>query len=363
MRDELNILWVDDSDDWIESEKGILNRDLEDMKIRVNWETIVDASKLYKRVQNQSSGFGSFDIFLIDYNLSLKIEENGNEKEIRGDELIRSLRNIIDVDIVFYSSIDESKIYDIISDDLNTYQGVYISDRNLFRDKVMKIIRKNSRKLNELSNIRGFLTNQTSENDFIVNSTIYKCFESLDKDLKKEYLNELSHGLNQQFEKCCEIQKKFMLELDKIYKKIDCDEATNIRKLLREASFLITQADRYSFFNSIIKNLEADISRNIDVDQYLNKIVKMRNTLAHKKLELCEEKHYIKFADDIGQIKKCPPECISRCNSEEFISIERWEELKKEVYEYSKSFDSLLNCLFEKYMDNNADIVAKVCVK
>lgn len=355
MRDELNILWIDDSEDWMEREKETINRYLEELNIRVRWEEVTDADIIYHKIDCQSTGFANIDIFLIDYNLSLKIKENGVEKEIYGNDIIRMLRKCnIDVDIVFYSSTNESKIYSIITEDLKTYEGVYLADRSYFDTKVMKIIKKNSRKLNELSNIRGFLANQTSENDFIVNSVIYKCFNELDKENKLKVLNELNSKVNKNLDNYIKEHEKFKEKYPELIDQTNLNKDCNIRKCFKNIRLLLTQVDRYELFYEIISILEPDLSKEIDLIRYREKIVKMRNNLAHRKLVLCDEQKYIKYANDVDQLNAsdCDNDCLS-CKNKEFISLNQWEDLKKEIYSYSNYFDELSSKLLTKYINSN----------
>ena len=97
----------------------------------------------------------------------------------------------MDSDILFYSSDKESEIRRIIEEDIGSFEGVYVANRDNFDDKSYLLINKNARRLTSLSNIRGYLMDQTSENDFTVQSYILYKFDKLTSVQKQEISNIL----------------------------------------------------------------------------------------------------------------------------------------------------------------------------
>lgn len=108
------------------------------------------------------------------------------------------------------------------------------------------------------------------------------------------------------------------------------DGIKNINKILGLSSELFPISLKYEIF---AKMLEYDSELTFDdvtVEQYLSEIVKARNTLAHKKLDVCRTQEYILYYDTMRQLeaRKCPEDCIE--HSENYkISINEWNELRK----------------------------------
>lgn len=175
---DLNILWVEDTSTYYEEAKEILEGYAQDSGISVKFHYIQDVKDFYKKMSNNEDGFKLFDIYFIDYSLSWGIV---------GSTLISMLRKKkINADILFYSSDKEKSIRETIEKNVGLFEGVYVANKNNFDDKSYMLISKNAKRLTSLSNIRGYLMDQTSENDFTVKSYIMEKFESLTPEQKDE---------------------------------------------------------------------------------------------------------------------------------------------------------------------------------
>lgn len=178
MRYDLRILWVEDTPEFYNETKDILEMYAEDNGIALTFDYIDDVKKFFERMHYDMEGFKVYDMFFIDYTLSL---------DVVGSDLIRGLRKEqMDSDVLFYSSEHEKDIRETVIDDLGTFEGVYIANRTNFEDKSNYLINKNARRLTSLANIRGFLMDQTSENDYTMKSYIYKKFDALTEEQKNE---------------------------------------------------------------------------------------------------------------------------------------------------------------------------------
>lgn len=108
------------------------------------------------------------------------------------------------------------------------------------------------------------------------------------------------------------------------------DGIKNINKILGLSSELFPISLKYEIF---AKMLEYDSELTFDdvtVEQYLSEIVKARNTLAHKKLDVCRTQEYILYYDTMRQLeaRKCQEDCIEHSDNYK-ISINEWNELRK----------------------------------
>lgn len=269
MRYDLNILWVEDTATYYEETKEILETYAEDNGISLKFHYIQDVNVFFEKIKNNEKGFRLYDIFFIDYSLS---------SGIVGSQLITDLRaKNMDSDILFYSSDKESEIRRIIEEDIGSFEGVYVANRDNFDDKSYLLINKNARRLTSLSNIRGYLMDQTSENDFTVQSYILYKFDKLTSVQKQEISNILLEYIKTK-------KHEFTEKVDDQIANLEKDGIKNINKILGLSSELFPISLKYEIF---AKMLEYDSELTFDdvtVEQYLSEIVKARNTLAHKKL-------------------------------------------------------------------------------
>ena len=325
MRYDLNILWVEDTATYYEETKEILEAFAEDNGISLKFHYIQDVNKFFEKIKNNEKGFKLYDIFFIDYSLS---------SGIVGSQLISDLRSKnMDSDILFYSSDKESEIRKIIEEDIGSFEGVYVANRDNFDDKSYLLINKNARRLTSLSNIRGYLMDQTSENDFTVQSYILYKYDTLTPEQKREVSNMLLEHIKSKKETLTEKMENEISDLES-------NGIRNINKVLGLSSELFPINLKYQMFAKMLE-FDLDLSFNdITVEQYLNEIVKARNTLAHKKLDVCKTQEYILYYDTMKQLeaRKCPEDCAQHKDSHK-ISIKEWNELRKKIHAFGNEID------------------------
>lgn len=216
---------------------------------------------------------------------------------------------------------------------IGSFEGVYVANRDNFDDKSYLLINKNARRLTSLSNIRGYLMDQTSENDFTVQSYILYKFDKLTSVQKQEISNILLEYIKTK-------KHEFTEKVDDQIANLEKDGIKNINKILGLSSELFPISLKYEIF---AKMLEYDSELTFDdvtVEQYLSEIVKARNTLAHKKLDVCRTQEYILYYDTMRQLeaRKCPEDCIE--HSENYkISINEWNELRKKIHAFGNEVD------------------------
>lgn len=134
MRYDLKLLWVDDLDTYYKENKEIIEMYVEDLGLTAHINYIQNAEELLERLKKEQAGYKTYDMFFIDYSLSLGI---------LGSNIIKELRNLnIDSDILFYSSEHEADIRDAVSKDLGSFEGVYIANRKNFDEKSNYLIKK-----------------------------------------------------------------------------------------------------------------------------------------------------------------------------------------------------------------------------
>lgn len=329
MRYDLKVLWVDDLDTYYKENKEIIEMYVEDLGLTVQINYVQNAQDLIDRLDREQSGFKTFDIFFIDYSLSLGVF---------GSSVIKKLRDSnIDSDILFYSSEHEADIRETVTRDLGSFEGVYIANRNNFDEKSSYLIKKNSKRLSSLSNVRGLLTDQTSQNDFIVNSYILEEYQGLPEDYKssiKQLVLDYMYDQKREFTENAEI------ELDRI----EAMDFLDIKKLFRIRNFLVPLELKYQMFQRIIEFNKEVAFNKLSLDDY-KEVTSLRNKLAHKNLEICESQQHIICSDNTNQHKSrmCPPNCDAGATDGNKISLDQWDKMRKRIMEYGKCFDAILD--------------------
>ncbi len=330
MRYDIKILWVEDTPTFFNESKEILEMLADDKGISLDFEYEQNGEALFNRIAKAETGFKVYDIFFIDYSLS----------GIVGNDIIKELRKYnIDSDILFYSSDYEKDIRKVVAADLGSYEGVYIAGKEDFEEKSNYLINKNVRRLLSLSNIRGVLMDQTSENDYTMKSYILRRYDLLSSEHKKIISEMLIEHLQI---KSLELKDKIANELEKLESK----GITSINKVMGLSSYLFPHELKYQIFEKIINFGDEEFSNHYSIEDYVENVIKARNNLAHKKLDICKTQQYILYYDNIKQFesRQCPKDCSKHEDSNK-ISITKWEEVRKDVIKYGKYFDEIQEML------------------
>ena len=333
MRYDIRILWVEDTPIWREEQKEIIEMHLSDLSLSSEITCLDDGLTMIGELNKAATGFKTVDIFLLDYNLS---------GGVYGNDIINILRSTrINADILLYSANNEKDIQRDVSGNLSSFEGVYIANRDNFLEKCLMLVEKNSRNLLSISNIRGFLMDQTSENDFIINSYICGKYNSLDPDEKTEVQKLVVNFYNGN-----------SIDLVSDQKKVDLIKSEgsipNIRSFVKSPGYIVPLELKYLMFEKIVEIKGERFFNNSPIKTYIQEVVKLRNTIAHKKLDVCKQQKYIQYYDNIEQykIRKCPDDCET--HSDEFkISLKDWDSLRKSVISYAKHYDEVLQGLME----------------
>jgi len=331
MRYDLRILWVDDTPTFYDETKEILEMFAEDNGISLQFDYIENVSDFFSKMNNDIKGFKLYDIFFVDFTLS---------DDIVGSSLIRDLRKEkMDSDILFYSSEHEADIRQTVTDDLGSFEGVYIANRNNFEEKSNYLINKNARRLTTLSNIRGFLMDQTSENDYTIKSYILRQFDILSPEQKKEIADILLNYIKEKKNTIEQIATKEIARLE-------TSGIQNIKKAMGLIGELFPVELKYQIFQKMLEYSGKIDFEDVGVQQYMDEIIKARNTLAHKKLDVCKTQEFILYYDTIVQFenRKCPNNCNEHTDDNKY-SLEQWDNIRRNVQKFGKSIDKVQNHL------------------
>ena len=86
----------------------------------------------------------------------------------------------------------------------------------------------------------------------------------------------------------------------------------------------------------------------VTIDTYTSEIIKARNTLAHKKVDVCRMQSYVMYADTMKQFKarSCPEDCANHDNSNKY-SLDKWRDIRSKVLKFGDEIDKLQMKLLE----------------
>jgi len=323
MRYDLRVMWIEDSDDWLKEQREVLEILIEELHVSVDFHPVFDVQEVMTSLEANSVGFRGYDIFLIDYDLS---------KSTKGHDVIGKIREIgVNSDVLFYSSEEETTIRSIVAADAAAYEGIYVANRGSFGERVMTLIQKNAKQLLSLPNIRGFLMDQTSENDYVCKSYIIEHYHTLPESHRQEILEIIAQSIDYELRRLQSLARDFNPE------KTD----KSIRSILKLPAALFPLEKRYEIFEKMLNAKGNATFQQNSMADYSNDITKQRNTLAHKKLDVCRQQQYLLYYDDLAQfIERQCDDCSSHTN--EFkMSMAEWGELRDKVLRYGLLFGQL----------------------
>jgi CheY-like chemotaxis protein len=295
---DYNILWFEDSEDYIISLKPRLEDFIEGFGFEPKFTIVPNGSNLSELLDNNS-----FDIILMDFNLDVESGNDGN-----GDVLINSIRDQeYYIEILFYSA--HSGFRNHINMHLD---GVFFADRDELFEKSKKVINLTIKKSQDINNLRGLVI-----------------AESIDIESKME-------------------------EMLKFYFRIDNEKDAVFRKIVNPSFNALNFKKKFDLINRIckikVKCLEkinngmgndGELKEKIgnlkqlkkDIGKIEKEIIDVRNILAHTK-EDPEKKNTL-----VSRINK---------NKEEIIITDNWcKEKRNDIRRQSENLERLFSYIRE----------------
>ena len=344
MRSDINILWIEDSPDWQKKAEKLFMLKIEDYGLLTYINYISEGiPSLFEQIRAEAEGYKVYDIIFVDYNISGKETEDEGLQKITGDKLIEEFRKYdIDADILFYSQnlkestdINKDEKKQLILNSSVAFGGIYLANRKDFQEHALKLYKKNIRKLTSVLNIRGLLMDKTSENDYVMKSYLLEKFDKLEDSIKKELSKKIELMINKQMQKV----KNETDDVEQLLK----TEPYKYKHLHDLPSYIFPITDRYELFSEMLLLEKNKIFEKKSIKEYQDKIIKTRNNVAHKKIDICKQKKFLKYYDTLKQYNDriCPNDCVEHTD-EHKISLEDWKKTLKLANEYSKLFDEVL---------------------
>lgn len=313
------ILWIDDTEDYVESAKELVIEAIEKHYMDADIECYSD----YDEFKNErlkdfdATSFDLYDLILMDFALS----------GTTGDNVIREIRSKeIYTDIIFYSSDFEKMESDL--EGSRQLDGVFLTGRENLFSTIDQIIKKNLKREYRISNIRGLIMDSTSEFDYICQSTTIALFERLDANQQDEIVQTAKKYVeNAEFK-----SGKNFQELDKKSGK------AFIKKAIQSVEYVMDNKDRYALMGMIVRLFDdGPIAQDDFSEKYDDELIKPRNKLAHAKLV------YGKCHQKLHPIKnRSVPSCDGKCdNCSNEYDMEKCESLRAAIYNYYKMFQNI----------------------
>ena len=295
---EYNILWCEDSDDYVESLKPRLEDFIGGFGFEPKFTIFPNGSNLPELLSNNS-----FDIILMDFNL-----EGGSGNGGDGGELINMIRNQeVYIEILFYSAQPDFR------EDINPHlDGVFFADKDELFEKSKKVIDLTIKKSQDINNLRGLVIAESIDIESKMDEILMSYFGT-DDEKDAVFRKIVDHRFN-----ALNFKKKWDL-INKICKiKVKCLEQKN--SSMGGDGNLKDEIDNLRRLKKEIGGIEREI-------------INVRNTLAHTK-EDPEKKNIL-----VSRINK---------NEEETIIDDKWcKEKRNDIRRQSENLDRLLSYIRE----------------
>lgn len=320
MNTTYKMLWIEDSDDYIEMTKELV----EDVVMQNNMFPELSIYQTYESFYNNelqnfdADIFNLYDQIIVDFALS----------ETTGDKIIRDLRkkNIF-TDIVFYSSNFEKLKEEVRKID-EQLDGIFYANRADLTTAIDKVIKKNLKREYSIANIRGLLMDSTSEFDYVCRTTTIELFEKLTDEKQLEVVKKAK-----EFVASAEGKAKSNFKVLEKLQGIDF-----LKKAINATEYVMDNKNRYAVMAYVVRQF-IDDTRYDDTfsELYQTQLVTPRNQLAHSKLfyGACKKKiHIAKGKQEFICNQQCDA-CASK------YSIEDCEKLRKIMFDYYLQFKEL----------------------
>lgn len=255
MRLDFNVLWVEDNQGAVESQKdriaSILRK--EGFRLAVQFAASVDEATGF--LSNSIYG-DHIDLVLMDYDL-------GAGK--KGDEGVSEVRGIFEYkDIIFYSGQTTGSLAGMIAE--RQIPGVFTSHRLDLPDVVSGVFENLVRKVLDIDHSRGIVMGATSDIDHMVNEGLAELFDR-NEALREEFLKLVRERM---------VAKKESLN-DAL---AAIDKITHLNEL-GQHHLVYSSDERFRLLVKILKAVDLHQDHKQKFDAYREKIMPKRNVLGH----------------------------------------------------------------------------------
>ena len=262
MRLDFNILWVENQQDLVQSQKERLERLVRGQGFRLQ-------VKFVESVNGALESLGE-DIFTDHVDLILMDYDLGAGK--KGDEGLVEVRNLMPYkDVIFYSSQANELLKMVLS---RGVEGVFCSTRDELPDRCFGVFEALIKKVVDIDHSRGIVMGTTSDIDHFVMDALIAAFERCDEGGKSMALEQIKKDV-------VEIRARFESAAEKI------GAITHLVDLFDHHEFY-TSVKRLELLRKVLKVGDPDTHKAVDMGliESLQKSLPRRNDLAHVRVQV-----------------------------------------------------------------------------
>lgn len=297
MRLDFNVLWVEDNQGNVESQRERIESLIRKEGFRLKVEFALSIVEANRFLSDDIYG-DHIDLVLMDYDLGTGA---------KGDEGLIEVRNKFRYkDIVFYSSQAEN-LLKMVED--RHVQGVFCSTRNDLPDTVVELFEVLVKKVLDIDHSRGIVMGATSDIDHYVNDCLAANFEKSDEAGRQAALNVVQGHMNKK-------REDFKKNIEKL------SAVTQVSDLLQLHN-VYTSNDRLRLLKSMIKDNALHQESVKIITNYLSNTVPKRNQLAHVRVK----------AEGFSR------KLFDKHDNE--LTSEQMKSLRQELLEYQEHFEYL----------------------
>ena len=284
MRLDFNLLWVENQQDLVQSQREKLERTVRGQGFRLQVKFVETVESAVECLANDVYS-DHVDLILMDYDL-------GPGK--KGDEGLVEVRSRIPYrDVVFYSSQ---------ANDLNSMvlkqgvQGVFCSTRDDLPDTAFGVFEALVKKVIDIDHSRGIVMGTTSDIDHYVMDALVDAFESCDAKIQEQALQEIQKDIKK-------LQEKFQETIANISKAKHPSD-------LFDHHGIYTSVHRLELLRKVLKARSSMGEWDQPLVAYIQNAIPKRNTLAHVRVEvngftrkLVDRKGVEQTSDDMKRLR------------------------------------------------------------
>ena len=330
MKLNYKVLWIDDYPKDMKVQIGMIKEAITNKYLVPIGLDTKDAFRSYSDfiayINKRDNGdFSDIDLILVDYNLS-------DPDKYTGINLVDVLRSKnIYTDVIFYSGNIEEALKQV-----KNYQSeldnVTYTDNSMdkFFPKFENVLNKQLALIMQISDLRGYLMDSTSDFDFITRCFVQKYFPLLDTDDQECIYGEIRKKIKEQEGK----ETKKFIQINNMPQ-----NDTFVNKAMNSQEYVMTVKDKIFIMALILQKYDKkeDSYATEFAKKYDEEIIKYRNKLAHKKLRYGENQSgHIKIADTLEDLVCDCENCKSKLTKAEC------EGLRQHIYEFYSFFNNLL---------------------
>jgi CheY-like chemotaxis protein len=273
MNSRYKILWIDDDNEWVDSNEFAEKKLLAEISSE-GFVPIIERRTSDRHVAKEVRSTDA-DLLLIDFNLS-------REDGVSGSELLARIKDqALHMEIIFYSQNPMATLFQEIA--TKRLEGVYVSPRNTLFNKAKQVFDFSVRKVLDLENMRGIIVAGVAEIDQTLTALISQKHLKLDEVKQIELRGKIVRTLLPNAKKLAEHRvgatNEMIEALESALQSLSALKPDSIDPLLDSIAF--ASMNRLEIVRSLCKDfayLSAYKSSIKDVKSLLH----WRNALAHQ---------------------------------------------------------------------------------